>query len=178
MWIFLFLIVFAYVIFYVIDLLIKKRLTEGFSSTYRGEPNEPITVNDSHYFLMTSVLPGKKDIALLKEKNPNHSNYYYVDQKETIIEQTDPRVVEHRQSSLDHSNLTCIDQNAPIRKIIKEYQPYMYDEPELVNLYDYPFYRDWRYPERPIDLRFAIDPQKYSEKNPLVYPSYKYFSKW
>lgn len=177
--IFLFLLICGYVAYYIINLLMKKRLTESFS-VY--PPDGSLNNEDSHYFLMTSILPGKIDIANLKETNPHHSDFYYVDNKAVNIEQTDPNVVTHRPSKLEYpkikDQLTCIGENDPIRPIIEEYQPYMYDQAEIINYYDYPFYRDWRYPERPIDPRFAANPAKYCEKNPHIYPCYKYYSKW
>ena len=173
----LFLIVFGFVVYYIINLLIRQRITEEF----KGYPGDPLNVDDSNYFLMTSLLPGKVDIANLKEHNPQHSDYFYVDQAETKIEQTDPDVVEHRPSKLNYARmkdqLACIGEKSPIREAIKKYQPYMYDRPEIMNYYDFPYYRDWRYPERPIDPQFAINPKKYAEKYPYIYPSYRYFSK-
>jgi hypothetical protein len=175
----IFLICFGYVVYYVINLLMRKRLTENFAPD-EGDFN--INLDDSHYFLKTAILPGKKDIANLKETNPNHSNYYYVDDKSVIIETTDPNVVTHRQSKLlfpkNKNQLTCIDEKNPIRRAIQHYQPFMYDEAEIINYYDYPFYRDWRYPERPIDVKFAANPEKYCEEHPNIYPSYKHLSKW
>ena len=152
-------------------------MTENFSTE-----NNNFDLNDSHYFLTTSILPGKKDIANLKEKNPHHTNYYYVDNNSIYIEKTDPNVVTHRDSKLiypkNRDRLTCISDKDPISYAIKQYQPYMYDQPEIINYYDHAFYRDWRYPERPIDIRFAVNPQKYCELNPHIYPCYKYYSKW
>jgi len=156
----------------------KKRLTENFDST----TGNLFDISNSHYFLTTSILPGKVDIINLKETNPNHTKYYYVDPREAKIEITDPNVVEHRPSKLSFpkikNKLTCINDKDPINQIIKRYQPYMYDESEIINYYDKPFYRDWRYPERPIDIKFAINPNKYSVENPHIYPSFKHLSKW
>jgi hypothetical protein len=156
----------------------RKRLTESFIT----DPATLFDINDSHYFLTTSILPGKVDIANLKERNPHHSDYSYVNDKELYIERTDPRVVEHRPSKLSYpklrNQLTCITDKDPINDAIRQYQPYMYDEPEIINYYDTPLYRDWRYPERPIDIKFAANPEKYCEENPHIYPSYKHLSKW
>lgn len=170
----LFLIVIGLSCYYVINLLIKKRLTE----TFTAMPREASSIQDTNYFLTTSIMPGKVDIVNLKEHNPNHSNYSYLTSESANVERVDPKVVEHRPSKLDKVPLTCISPNDPISAKIKKLQPYMYDEPEIINLYDYPFYRDWRYPENPIDPRFAANPEKYCEANPQVYPCYRYFSKW
>jgi hypothetical protein len=148
-------------------------MTENFT-----DQGQFLSSEDSHYFLTTTVLPGKKDIANLRETNPHHTSFYYVDEKSVFTEQTDPNIVTHRQSKLNSSNLTCIQANDPIRRVISKYQPYMYDTPEIINCYDHAFYRDWRYPERPIDVKFAANPDKYCEQNPQIYPSYKHLSKW
>jgi|UniRef100_A0A6C0BL59 hypothetical protein len=171
--IFVFLLIFGWAIYYVINLLIKRRLTENFDNQGKYMPSEAI-----HYFLTTSVRPGKQNIVNLQETNPNHTRYSYLTPKDAQLEQPNRQVVSHRQSKLDPRNLTCVGSNAPIRKLVQEFQPYMYDQPELINLYDYPFYRDWRYPERPIDPRFLINPDKYCQENPQIYPSYKHLSKW
>lgn len=163
----------------------KKRMTENFINPNHGldiNPTQGLGIADSHYFLTTSILPGKKDIANLKETNKHHTNYYYVDEQQIKIEQTDPNVVTHRPSKLSYSQikdqLTCIKDTDPISYAIKQYQPYMYDQPDILNYYDHPLYRDWRYPERPIDIQFAANPAKYCALNPHVYPCYKYYSKW
>jgi hypothetical protein len=54
----------------------------------------------------------------------------------------------------------------------------MWDEAEIINHYDHAFYRDWRYGEQPIDIRFAANPEKYCLSHPNSYPCAKYFSKW
>lgn len=135
----------------------KKRITEDFSNRYK----------DSHYYLTTAVLPGKTNINNLREKNDNHSSYFYVDQDAVNIETTDPNIVTNKQIIPIEDTKNC-----------EKYQPYMYDKLELVTLYGKKFYRDWRYPERPIEIGFSINPKKYCEENPQVYPSFKYISKW
>jgi hypothetical protein len=146
------------------------------------DPSRILDINDSHYFLSTSILPGKKDIANLREKNPHHTNFFYFDDKAAISEMTNPNVVTHRDSKLTFPNirnrLTCVSEKDPISYAVKQYQPYMYDRPEIINFDDYPLYRDWRYPETPIDIRFAANPEKFCSMNPQVYPCYKYYSKW
>lgn len=170
----IFLLSFGYIVYYIVNLLMKKRITESFTS--------PLTIDDSHHFLMTSILPAKVDIANLREKNRHRTNFYYVDENAVKLETTNPNVVTHRPSKLEFpkikNQLTCIGENHPIRAIIQEHQPFMYDQAKILNVYDHPFYRDWRYPERPIDPRFAANPVKYCEKNPHIYPCYRFFSKW
>jgi len=178
LFILLFLFIFGCIVYYVVNLLLKKRITENFVTT----PENNLTINDSHYFLTTSILPGKQDIASLREKNPKHTDFFYVDDNAVTVEQTNLNVVSHRPSKLSYPTikpeLTCIKENHPIRKMIGNYQPYIFDQPEIDNYYDYPFYRDWRYPERPIDIRFSVNPKQYCANNPHVYPCYKYYSKW
>lgn len=225
LFIFLFLIAFGYVCYYIINLLIRERLTERFISGASGNPmylldeavkpiNDPtLQDRDSHHFLMTTPIPGKKAIVDLKEHNPNHSSFYYVDCTSVTpgtqaipsplncknqdspqtnyvycdgleTELTDPTVVKARPSKLSYprikDKLTIVTEDHPLRNVVRQYQPYIYDEnnAHFVNYYDQPLYRDWRYPERPIDLRFAANPEKYCEQFPHVYPCYKYYSKW
>jgi len=169
-------------------------MIEGFISAASGDPmimmdesykpinNLSLHDRDSHYFLMTAILPGKKDITNLRETNPHHSSYYYVDNEGLSTEGTDPLVVKHRESKLSYprikDQLTCIREEHPINSVISKYQPYIYDKPNIINYYDQPLYRDWRYPEQPIDIRFAANPEKYCEQFPHAYPCFKYYSKW
>ncbi len=193
LFIFLFLLIFGYMVHYIINLLIRQRLTETFISSANADPmfmldesykisNMQLHDRDDHFFLMTAILPGKVDIEKLKETNHNHTNYYYVDNEGLNTEKTNPNVVKHQPSKLSYpriaNQLTCVGNNHPIRSIIEKYQPYIYDQANLINYYDQPLYRDWRYPERPIDIRFAANPEKYCEQFPHVYPCFKYYSKW
>src|SRR5438874_1037897 len=102
--IFLFLISFGYIVYYVVNLFIRQRITEDFISGANGDPmvmmdesyqpagDLSLNDRDSHYFLMTAILPGKVDITNLKETNPNHSSYYYVDDEGLSTERTDPNI--------------------------------------------------------------------------------------
>jgi len=187
-----FLISFGYIVYYVIRLLIKQRLTEAFISNveqnpmqFKDEAYQPDTKfnwHDDHYFLMQSISPGKEAIVKLRESNPFKSDYYYLSAKDTLVENPDPYAETHNPSKLSYprmkDKLTCIPENAPIRELIKHYQPYMYNEAEIINYYNYPFYRDWRFGEQPIDIRFIADPKGYCEKYPMAYPCPKYYSKW
>lgn len=172
----IFLIVFGYFVYYIINLLLKKHLTENYSD-YRND--RVLGLFDSHHFLMTSIQPGKEDIANLRERNPHHTNFYYVDPAAVKLEQPNPSVVHHRPSVLDKTvPRTCIGPDDPLRQIIKHYQPYIYDQAKIINYYDHPFYRDWRYAERPIDPRFAVNPTRYCDLNSHIYPCYNRFSRW
>lgn len=192
----IFLVCFGYIINYVINLLIKERLTETFISDENGNPvyfldeiKKPINEialtlgdRDDHYFLMTAIMPGKKAITELKETNPNETNFYYIDEDALSLEKPNPLTVKSRTSKLSYprikDKLTCVKDDDPIRAVISHYQPYIYDKAEVINYYDQPLYRDWRYPLRPIDIRFAANPEKYCEMFPNVYPCYVYYSKW
>ena len=101
----IFLVIVGIAIYYIVNLLIRKRMTEAFENPHQ------MTIDDSHYFLTTAVLPGKEDIVNLKETNPSHTKYIYVDQSAQRME--DPsNVVTQRQSSLNQQNLVCFDQTA------------------------------------------------------------------
>ena len=54
--------------------------------------------------------------------------------------------------------------------LIQYRQPYMYGNAEIINGH---FYRDWRYPEKPINIAFLKDPDAYCKANPSQYPCFK-----
>jgi hypothetical protein len=186
------LIVVAWITYYVINKLVRTRLTEPFISATKGDPryfmgtpwrpiNDPtLSSRDSQFFLTRSIIPGKKSIVNLQEKNPWRSNYFFY--RDSSIEDPNPDVVINQVSKLDYlkvkNDLTCIGPDAPIRRLIGQYQPFMYDKPRIIDFYEHPFYRDWRYAEQPVDIRFPVDPNKFCARNPVVYPCAKFYSKW
>ena len=164
-YILIFLIIFGYFVYYIITLLIEKRLTETFTQN--------LSIDDSHHFLTTTILPGRIDITNLKETNKHHTDYYYVDPQSVNIEQTNLNVVNRRPSQNDKSNKTCINsENDTIVKLVQNAQPYIYDKPNIINYYDFPLYRDWRYPLQPISLKFLSNPQKFCKEFPTTYPCF------
>lgn len=190
-----FLLCFGYIVNYIINLLMRERLTETFISDANGNPvyfldeiTNPNALDlnldnrDDHYFLMTAMMPGKKAIKNLHESNVNETDFYYIDNDALKLEKPNPETVKIKPSKLSYprikDNLTCVKSEDPIRSVISHYQPYIYDKAEIINYYDQPLYRDWRYPLRPIDVRFAANPEKYCEMFPNVYPCYVYYSKW
>ena len=55
--------------------------------------------------------------------------------------------------------------------IIDDRQPYMFSRgPHVVDYYEGRFYYDWRYPRKPISVKFAADPKGYCKNNLGVYP--------
>lgn len=66
---------------------------------------------------------------------------------------------------------TCLPQDHPIYDIIKARQPYIFgDKAEVIMKDGEMFYHDWRYPLKPINVKFAADPKKYCKENPGLYP--------
>lgn len=65
-----------------------------------------------------------------------------------------------------------IAKSDPLNTLIDDRQPYMFDQPEVVNYYGKNHYWDWRYPKKPISVEFAADPAGYCQKYPQKYPSY------
>ena len=60
------------------------------------------------------------------------------------------------------------DANADIDFDLIQYrQPYMFDKPALIRGR---YYRDWRYPEKPVDIKFLKNPKAYCKSNPFQYP--------
>jgi len=177
--------------YYIVNELIKMRLTDSFLSTSYGSPMmfsdenyRPVTnrSQNSHQFLNTDIILGKHDISNIKENNPNWIDQYFLDiSKEKPVPTTD--VVTQRMSKLKYAKekdkITCIDDTHPVSSKLSKFAPYMYDDkPALVKYYDQPLYRDWRFQEKPIDIRFASNPEKFCASNPNVYPCYKYYSRW
>src|SRR5947207_2522348 len=105
-----FLISFGYIVYYVVRLLIKQRLTEAFISSANGnplqfadesyQPNQKLDRHDDHWFLMRALSPGKKAIVDLRERNRFKSNYYYLSAEDTLIENPDPYAETHNPSKL------------------------------------------------------------------------------
>ena len=62
----------------------------------------------------------------------------------------------------------CIDKNHPIYPLVEKLQPYMFGR--IPHVIDGQFYYDWRYPEKPIDLKFAASPNGYCKLYPYRYP--------
>lgn len=156
----------GFVFYKIIQILIHKRYTENFTQF-----NEPyINDDNSHYFLAKKLLPPNKAISVLSENNPHHTNYFYIDQNLTRPEQTDLNVSSYKRNKPNKPN-------TQLCQTINKYKPLMYDKGDIVDLYDHLFYRDRRFPERPIDTEFAVNPYKYIMKNPHIYPSYKCLAK-
>lgn len=66
----------------------------------------------------------------------------------------------------------CIPKNHPIYTAIEHKQPYMFTKPVVVDYYGSLNYWDWKYPQKPIDIKFAADPKGFCKKNPNSYPCY------
>lgn len=66
----------------------------------------------------------------------------------------------------------CLPKSHPIYARIKDRQQAMFNEPTTKKYYDKPYYYDWRYPEKPLDIEFAANPKKYCKKYPHRYPCY------
>jgi hypothetical protein len=189
-----FLAVFGFIVYHVVRLLIRHRLTETFITNESGQnrffmddemaPFNKLNLNnrDSHWFLQRDVIPGKTSIQNLSETSPHRTDFYYVDENSLDLELPNPNTVKPRCSKLSFPHikdrLTCVPEDHPVRPLVRHLQPYMFDEADLINYYDQALYRDWRYQRRPIDIRFAINPQKYCEQFPHVYPCFEYFRKY
>lgn len=68
--------------------------------------------------------------------------------------------------------LFCISSRHAIKKYVKKYQPFMFQKPKIVDYYGSQFYYDWRYPQKPVSLKFLANPMKYCRDNPEIYPCY------
>lgn len=115
----------------------------------------------THAWLDTILLSGKPEIVNLKPHNPAHTNYAYVGRSDK--EGTSLCV-----KSAKYYKMPKTISPELARQIVK-YQPEQYgDKPHLISVYGQPHYRDWRYPERPISIKFLTDGPSCVE--PLKYP--------
>ena len=64
------------------------------------------------------------------------------------------------------------------KKKIKMHQVPFLKEVDLVDYYNKDFYYDARYPQEPVDIAFAKDPENYCRNNKNIYPCYKWYSKF
>jgi len=152
-------------------------MDESYHTTNR--PDLDMKTRESHSFLERSVLPGKIDIVNLHENNKYNTGFYYIGNKKQEFPNSHYYQPNKSKILSKNPDITCITDNSPIKKIIKKYQPYIYDNKvDIINYYDNPYYRDWRYGEKPVSVKFASDPKKFCEKNPIEYPCAKYYSKW
>lgn len=55
---------------------------------------------------------------------------------------------------------------------VEDKQPYMFDEPVIVDYYGTKNYWDWRFPRKPISIKFLENPEEFCKRHPDQYPSY------
>lgn len=134
----------------------------GFS--FQRRINEII---DTDRVLDRKVVPGKKSISnlILRDSKPETTENCLKLQKC----QKNRGMRFHKD---DPKEVTCISETHPVRTLIEEKQPYMMDKSEIINYYGSQSYWDWRFPRKPIDIRFAVNPKKYVKEHPNTYPSY------
>ena len=59
----------------------------------------------------------------------------------------------------------------------KKNNQYMFEDDSTIIKYNKKFYHDWRFPAKPIEVEFALNPDEYIKKHPKRYPSYVYKTK-
>lgn len=143
------------------------------TETFNSEPSLPPMgesysqklneLTDVDRVLDRPVKPGDKYIAnlqLLQSKPDPTDNYEHIRK--------------HKDRKLHFSDVkkTCIPKGHPIYTMIDHKQPYMFDKPIVVDYYGSLNYWDWKYPQKPIDIKFAADPKGFCKRNPNSYPCY------
>ena len=83
--------------------------------------------------------------------------------------------------------MSCFTHNAENHELapLKEFDPsttkkenqYMFGDDSSLVHYNNMYYHDWRFPEKPIEVEFAANPEEYVKKHPKRYPSYVYKTK-
>lgn len=54
---------------------------------------------------------------------------------------------------------------------------YMFGKDSSIVRYNKTFYHDWRFPAKPVEIEFAMNPKEYIKMHPKRYPSYVYKTK-
>ena len=137
-------------------------------NTYNRSINELTDVDE---VLKRKTEPGKAGINTLELTDGKVSDYPDIITSEKSKDESSKSKDFSEVSPPYHDKtLRCIPKNHPIKKYISKYQPYMLNKPTIVDYYGSQFYNDWRYPLKPISLKFLADPVKYCKLNPSAYP--------
>lgn len=194
----IFTLVIGYISYYIINLLIKVRyISEPFISDDNGNPkfmldmayqsnyNKTLQRQDSHWLLQTDLVKQNSSVALVKPVRGSklYSNtYYYLNEKQSEIEQPNPKQVILQPSVQDkvRSNLLCIKNPSYIVNKVKQNQPEMFNKPQTIAIttyYQKPYYYDKRFPLKPISVDFLSSREAYCHQHPTEYPCYELFKR-
>ena len=83
--------------------------------------------------------------------------------------------------------MSCFTHDAEHHELapLKEFDPsttkkenqYMFGDNSSLVRYNETYYHDWRFPAKPVEVEFAVNPEEYVKKYPKRYPSYVYKTK-
>ena len=73
---------------------------------------------------------------------------------------------------------SCDSLTTEDKKKIRLHQMPFLKEVDLIDYYNKDFYYDARFPQEPLDIAFAKEPEKYCRNNKNIYPCYKWYSRF
>ena len=139
-------------------------------------------INDANFnpmFVMNEI-PNE-----IKLKNPYDSLFTSINIKDDWNVQ--PNKSNSSINTIDFSQSNFIElspeekNELTLSKLTQEQKEYLYSlqihKTGNLELINGQFYIDKRYPERPIDINFAINPEHYCKLNKLTYPCYQHYGR-
>lgn len=130
-------------------------------------------LQDTDNVLKRPTIAGKPHINQLE---PNHEWDDPIDRYEAPTDQPQSTVQPPTKDDTwrQDPKLQCLNPDSPVYSLIEQRQPYLFDQPEVVgvDVTKQPHYYDWRYPRKPISIKFATDPSGYCKRHPNTYPCY------
>ena len=149
---------------YLISALMGTQTGGGLPGLARPKPTEPYyerqyrELDDINAVLRRPVESPKENINTLRP--------YNLEQEDNLhLKQSVP-------SYLDFYDTKVTTVSSADRSAITTKQPFLFDRAEIVYKSGQPFYYDARYPESPIPIQFATDPEGFIRDHPSQYPSY------
>ena len=149
---------------YLLSALSKNQSGGALPGMAPPKPGEPYygrqyrELDDVNAVLRRPVEKGKDNINTLQSYNENHEdNLHLKERVSTYLDFYDTQTKEVSKEEL----MAIVDK-----------QPFIFDKAQIVYQSGQPFYYDARYPNSPIPVQFAIDPESFIRDHPNVYPSY------
>jgi len=149
--------------------LLKDSFTE--KETFLTEPKFPV-MEDNYAQRMNEIVNTDRVLDRPVKAAANRITKLIIPLSNPVQTDKYKQIGKHKQKTLrftDQKELK-IPKNHQVYTFVDERQPYMFDQPTVIDNSGKKFYWDWRYPRKPIDIRFAIDPVGYCKKHPNTYP--------
>src|SRR3989338_6174566 len=168
------------IIVIVLLILYRQKYVEGFDYNKFQLPALPKTVSypttglytDRHIGPPTPYQTGHVDNILHRTFRPGHQMIQRLKPSATsglegCTDITQKECRGKRNIVYRDTQLSCVPKSHQVYDRIRQVQPIVYqNEPYVKNYYDQAYYRDWRYPREPVNLKFLADPKGYCERHP------------